>query len=70
MIAWIVANAATLLIGMLLLIFIVFTIQYTIRKAKKGQCMGCGGCNMHNNGNNNYIVSCDSLKSYKIGKNS
>lgn len=70
MIAWIIANAATLLIGTLLLIFVVFAIWYTIRKAKKGQCMGCGGCNVHNSGNKDHIGSCDCLSSNEKSKNS
>jgi len=68
-IAWIIANAATILIGTLLLIFVVFTIRYTIRKAKKGQCIGCAGCNVNDCGHNDYIIPCSSLSSNKKGKN-
>jgi hypothetical protein len=69
MIAWIIANAATLLIGTLLLIFIVFTMRYTIKKAKKSQCIGCAGCNMNKCDNKEYFVSCNSLASDKKRKN-
>lgn len=62
--SWIVDNAATLIIGAILLIVVVFAIRYVVRKTKKGQCIGCEGCSGHSNGdeNNSDACNCSSFK--------
>lgn len=42
--SWIADNAATIIVGAVLLIAVALAIRYMIKKAKKGQCIGCYQC--------------------------
>ncbi len=43
---WLAENAATIVIGSILLVAVILAIRYVVKKAKKGQCIGCDGhCN-------------------------
>lgn len=41
--SWLAENAATIVIGSILLVAVIFAIRYVVKKAKKGQCIGCDG---------------------------
>jgi len=43
-ISWIADNAATIIVGAILLIAVALAIRYMIKNAKKGLCIGCDQC--------------------------
>lgn len=44
MFEWLAANAATVIIGGMLLVSVIFAARHVFGNMKKGGCAGCGGC--------------------------
>ena len=44
MLEWLAANAATIIVGAVLIVLVAMAIRQIIKAKKKGGCAGCNGC--------------------------
>lgn len=44
MLEWLAANAATIVISVVLIVLLALAIRYIVKKRKSGGCVGCDAC--------------------------
>ena len=51
MFAWLAANAATIIISIILAILFFLAVRYLYKTVKRGGCAGCSGCSQYSDKN-------------------